>query len=142
MVLCLCLNKKVRWILKMHGTVSHPEEIVLTKQDYIRYHERFAALAGIVQSTLLTRHLFSVGFSLDDDNFQRIFDSVRKARHPVVGLTEQQDWKNVIKRMKQKFGDEKIEQDEDFKHEVVSDREDFNSCCGTALMLEYSNLKV
>lgn len=63
----------------MHGCVDYPENIVLTKQDYIRYEDRFAALAGIVQSTLLTRHLLFVGFSLEDDNFQRIFDSVRKA---------------------------------------------------------------
>jgi hypothetical protein len=69
-----------RWLLKLHGTVSRPHEIVLTKRDYIRYNDRFAALAGIVQSTLLTRHLLSVGFSLDDDNFQKIFDSVRKAK--------------------------------------------------------------
>ncbi|CAM9176563.1 unnamed protein product, partial [Ectocarpus fasciculatus] len=67
------------WLLKMHGTITHPDEIVLSKRDYMRYHDRFAAMAGIVQSTLLTRHLLFVGFSLDDDNFQRIFDSVRKA---------------------------------------------------------------
>jgi hypothetical protein len=69
-----------RWMLKLHGTVSRPREIVLTKRDYIRYNDRFAALAGIVQSTLLTRHLLSIGFSLADDNFHKIFDSVRKAK--------------------------------------------------------------
>jgi hypothetical protein len=67
-------------MLKLHGTVSRPKEIVLTKRDYIRYNDRFAALAGIVQSTLLTRHLLSIGFSLADDNFHKIFDSVRKAK--------------------------------------------------------------
>lgn len=77
-----CYSKEgyKKWLLKMHGCVTRPEEIVLTKQDYIRYTDRFAALSGIVQSLLLTKHLLFVGFSLDDDNFVRIFDSVKKAK--------------------------------------------------------------
>ena len=38
-----------KWLLKMHGCVNHPSDIVLTRSDYIRYSERRAALAGIVQ---------------------------------------------------------------------------------------------
>jgi len=70
-----------RWILKMHGCVTHPDDIVLTREDYIRYAERRAALAGIVQALLITRHMLFVGFSLEDDNFHRIVDAVRKAIH-------------------------------------------------------------
>ena len=73
-------NLSSKWLLKMHGCVTTPEEIVLTKSHYIRYAERYAALAGIVQASLLTRHLLFVGFSFDDDNFQRIYDPVRKAK--------------------------------------------------------------
>lgn len=68
-----------RWLLKMHGCVRAPEDIVLTRQDYVRYAERSAALAGIVQAMLITRHMLFVGFSLDDDNFHRIVDAVRRA---------------------------------------------------------------
>ena len=67
-----------RWILKMHGCVSHPEDIVLTREDYLRYAERRRALSGVVQALLLTKHMLFVGFSLDDDNFHRIADDVRK----------------------------------------------------------------
>lgn len=38
------------WVLKMHGCVSRPESIVLTRQDYVRYSEKAAALSGIVQA--------------------------------------------------------------------------------------------
>ena len=38
-----------KWLLKMHGCVNHPSDIVLTRSDYIRYSEKRAALAGIVQ---------------------------------------------------------------------------------------------
>lgn len=68
-----------RWLLKMHGCVTRPDDIVLTREDYVRYGERSAALAGIVQAMLITRHMLFVGFSLDDDNFHRIVDAVRRA---------------------------------------------------------------
>jgi hypothetical protein len=67
-----------RWVLKMHGCVRSPADIVLTREDYLRYAERRSALGGIVQALLITKHMLFVGFSLDDDNFHRIADDVRK----------------------------------------------------------------
>ena len=68
-----------RWILKLHGCVSCPEQIVLTRSDYLRYGDTRAALKGIVQALLITRHMLFVGFSLNDDNFHSIIDDVRKS---------------------------------------------------------------
>jgi hypothetical protein len=68
-----------RWLLKMHGSIDHRDDLVLTREDYIRYADRRGALAGIVQALLITRHMLFVGFSLSDDNFHRIADDVRKA---------------------------------------------------------------
>jgi hypothetical protein len=71
-----------RWVLKMHGCVNDPDNIVLTREDYMRYDHRRQALAGIVQALLLMRHMLFIGFSLRDDNFHRIADAVRRARVP------------------------------------------------------------
>lgn len=71
-----------RWVLKLHGTVGHPDEIVLTREDYLAYHDQRAALAGIVQGLLITKHMLFVGFSFSDDNFHRIVYDVRKAMRP------------------------------------------------------------
>jgi hypothetical protein len=81
-----------RWVLKMHGCISHPQDIVLTRVDYLRYESRRAALMGIVQSLLITKvplptitsslrrfvlmriavqHMLFVGFGMTDDNFHR-----------------------------------------------------------------------
>lgn len=68
-----------RWLLKMHGCVSRPEDIVIRREDYLRYSERRAALHGIVQATMLTRQMLFVGFSLRDGNFHRAVDDVRRA---------------------------------------------------------------
>lgn len=80
-----------RWLLKMHGSVTHPGDIVLTREDYLRYADRRAALAGIVQALLITRHMLFVGFSLTDDNFHQIVDAVRKAIRGVEGRTTTED---------------------------------------------------
>jgi hypothetical protein len=69
-----------RWLLKMHGCLSRPERVVLTRSSYIRYDQGLPALAGLVQGLLLTRHILFVGFSMTDDNFHRLVDGVRRLR--------------------------------------------------------------
>ena len=63
----------------MHGSVSDPSSIVLTRGDYLRFQENRSALSGIVQALMLTRHMLFVGFSFTDDNFHRIAHAVRSA---------------------------------------------------------------
>lgn len=68
-----------RWLLKMHGCVTRPDTIVLTREDQLKFQENRTALAGIVQALLLTRHMLFVGFSFTDDNFHRIAHAVRQS---------------------------------------------------------------
>jgi hypothetical protein len=79
LILTFCRPGSAKWLLKMHGCITKPDDIVLTRRDYIRYAERGAALGGMVQAALLTKHLLFVGFSLTDDNFHKVFDAVIKA---------------------------------------------------------------
>jgi hypothetical protein len=72
-------SESKRWLLKIHGSVEHVADIVLTREDFLRYENGRAALYGIVQAMLMTRHLLFLGFSLDDDNFHRLTDEVRQA---------------------------------------------------------------
>ncbi|CAJ1968199.1 unnamed protein product [Cylindrotheca closterium] len=69
------------WLLKMHGCVSRPEDIILTEDDYAQYStsSKARALDGLVQASLLTKHFLFVGFSLTDPNYLRIIDQVREA---------------------------------------------------------------
>ncbi len=68
-----------RWLLKMHGCTEHLEDIVLRREDYLRYAQTRAALRGIVQTLLITRKMLFVGFSLTDGNFHQVIDDVRQA---------------------------------------------------------------
>ncbi len=71
-----------RWLLKLHGSIAAPDEIVLTRDDYLGYGTNRAALRGIVQAMLITRHMLFVGFGLSDDNFHAIAHEVRTALRP------------------------------------------------------------
>lgn len=67
-----------RWILKLHGSIGRGD-IVLTRDDYLGLPGNRAALAGIVQALLITRHMLFVGYSLRDHDFHQIAHDVRKA---------------------------------------------------------------
>lgn len=67
------------WLLKLHGCVGHPEDIVLTREQFLDYPLQRGALRGLVQAMLMTKHMLFVGYSLRDDNFIGIVHDVRGA---------------------------------------------------------------
>ncbi|MGO4228941.1 SIR2 family protein [Arthrobacter sp. YAF34] len=68
-----------RWLLKLHGSVSQPDSIVLTRDDYLGYNTNREALSALVKAHLMTHHLLFVGFGLKDDHFHEIVHDVRRA---------------------------------------------------------------
>lgn len=74
------VGKDGRWMLKLHGSVQQPRSIVLARQDYLGLPERSAALFGILQAMMMTKHMLFVGYSLTDDTFHRVMHDVRRAR--------------------------------------------------------------
>ena len=71
------------WLLKLHGSVGQPD-MVITRSDYIDLMRNRAALAGIVQAMLITRHMLFVGYSMRDGDFQEVVDDVRTALKTIV----------------------------------------------------------
>jgi hypothetical protein len=67
------------WLLKLHGDSAHPESVVLTREEYLQFGDSRAALAGVLHSLLLTRHVLFVGTSMLDDDLIRIAHQVRSA---------------------------------------------------------------
>ena len=67
------------WLLKLHGDAAHPESVVLTREEYLQSGDTRAALAGVLHSLLLTRHVLFVGTSMLDDDLIRIAHQVRSA---------------------------------------------------------------
>jgi hypothetical protein len=69
------------WLLKLHGDAAHPDSIVLTREQYLEFGDHRSALAGVLQSLLLTRHVLFVGTSMLDDDLIRIAHQVRSVQH-------------------------------------------------------------
>jgi len=78
------------WLLKIHGCVTAPETIVLSRDDYMGYDWNRGALTAVVQAMLITKHMLFVGFSLNDYNFHKTISAVTSAslgtvRHMKLG---------------------------------------------------------
>jgi hypothetical protein len=65
------------WLLKLHGDAAHPDSVVLTREQYLEFGDHRSALAGVLQSLLLTRHVLFLGTSMLDDDLIRIAHQVR-----------------------------------------------------------------
>jgi SIR2-like domain len=68
------------YLLKLHGDLTRRRNVVLTRDQYLRFEGASGALAGVVQGLLMTRHVLFAGFSLADENFLNLVDEVRRVR--------------------------------------------------------------
>lgn len=68
-----------RWLLKLHGSVTEPASIILTRDDYLGFTAERTALSSLVKATLMTRQLLFVGFGVKDPHFHEIVHDVRRA---------------------------------------------------------------
>lgn len=66
-------------VLKLHGDVSDPDRVVITKEDYERYAAANPALLIRLQNDLITKSFLFVGFSFYDPNLELILSQVRQA---------------------------------------------------------------
>ena len=77
-----------KYILKLHGDLRQPGDIVLTRGQMRDLLEQRKALTGILQTMLVTKHLLFVGFSLKDPNFGEVAGTVRLALRGQGGVSE------------------------------------------------------
>src|SRR5271157_907141 len=63
-------------VYKMHGDLTCPEDIVITRADYDQYGQRYPVMGSKFFTTLAETTLLFLGFSFSDPNFQRIRGSL------------------------------------------------------------------
>jgi hypothetical protein len=64
-------------VYKMHGDISNPQDAVLAKDDYERYHVNRAAFVTALSGDLVSRTFVFLGFSFTDPNLDYILSRVR-----------------------------------------------------------------
>lgn len=66
-------------VYKMHGDIEHPDEAVLTKDDYENYHVRMQPFINALSGDLVSKTFLFLGFSFTDPNLDYILSRVRVA---------------------------------------------------------------
>ncbi len=75
----LTIPKRDAIIYKMHGDINHPNDAVLTKDDYEKYHKNMDLYVDALKGDLLTKTFIFIGFSFSDPNLDYILSRVRLA---------------------------------------------------------------
>jgi hypothetical protein len=68
-------------LYKMHGTVDHPAEVVLAKNDYELYRRERQGFHQLLIGNLISKHFVFLGFSFTDPNLSYVFALIREAFH-------------------------------------------------------------
>lgn len=71
------IPKRDAIVYKMHGDVNHPSEAVLTKDDYEKYHIKFAPYITALSGDLVSKTFLFLGFSFTDPNIDYILSRIR-----------------------------------------------------------------
>ncbi|WP_158175016.1 SIR2 family protein [Grimontia hollisae] len=66
-------------VYKMHGDIEHPDEAVLTKDDYESYHVKMQPFINALSGDLVSKTFLFLGFSFTDPNLDYILSRVRVA---------------------------------------------------------------
>lgn len=66
-------------VYKMHGDIDHPDEAVLTKDDYESYHVKMQPFITALSGDLVSKTFLFIGFSFTDPNLDYILSRVRVA---------------------------------------------------------------
>lgn len=84
------------WVMKIHGDVAHPDSIVISRDDYLRFDRDSAPAAGVLQSRMLTSHLLFIGYSMSDENIVRLARDVQRYREAFTSSEVQEPVGTVL----------------------------------------------
>lgn len=65
-------------LYKMHGSVDHPAEVVIAKDDYELYRRTRSAFLQVLTGHLISKQILFLGFSFTDPNIAHLFARIRE----------------------------------------------------------------
>lgn len=75
--LTLTKAKRNAVVYKMHGDVENPNEAVLIKDDYEKYHKNYEPFITALSGDLVSKTFLFIGFSFSDPNLDYILSRIR-----------------------------------------------------------------
>lgn len=64
-------------VYKMHGDIEHPDQAVLTKDDYEKYTLKYAPFVNALSGDLVSKTFLFLGFSFTDPNLDYVLSRIR-----------------------------------------------------------------
>jgi formylglycine-generating enzyme len=71
--LVVAATKNQPYIIKLHGTITDPESIVFTEDDYVALQHRQEALLEHVRDAIALQRALFLGYSLTDPDFRSLY---------------------------------------------------------------------
>jgi hypothetical protein len=91
-------------VYKMHGDVEHPENAILTKQQYEEYYKTHEHFITQLSSDLISKTFLFIGFSFTDPNLDYVLSRLRAQ----FSDTGRQHYCFIKKQVKEDFDDEEL----------------------------------
>lgn len=66
-------------LYKMHGTVDHPSDVVISKGDYEAYRRKRPGFLHLLTGQLVSQRMLFLGFSFTDPNLSYLFTVIRES---------------------------------------------------------------
>lgn len=76
--LTIARRAEATYLLKFHGDLRHPNELVMTEEDYDGFLQRRPLLSTYMSWWLLTREPVLIGYSLDDADLREVLALLRE----------------------------------------------------------------
>ena len=83
------LRSPVRLVVKAHGCVADPTQIVLTRSQYFKERQKHPGFYRVLDALFLTNTILFVGYSLSDPDIQLVLENVNiaaQSAHPHYAL--------------------------------------------------------
>lgn len=106
------IRSRVRLIIKAHGCVSDPRQIVLSRSSYYRARRDYQGFYDVLDALFLTNTLLFVGCSLTDPDIQLVLENVNisaPSSHPHYALVEKVSHRSIRAAIKTTHNIELVE---------------------------------
>jgi len=85
------IRSRVRLVVKAHGCVSRPQEIILSRSSYYKARRDHGKFYSVLDALFLTNTILFIGCSLTDPDIQLVLENVNlsaPSAHPHYALVE------------------------------------------------------